>query len=177
MRARTGMRLPLLLAALLLAGCLEPSDGDGPAVTSPATTTPTVTTPQTPDGALAIQTLGAGQQSGVRESARRVVTDAETFAPLWNETREDGSPPPEVDFATSTVLAVYLGQKPNACWSVRVTNASASAGAARVEVTTYAAPPDMACASVVTYPWHVVVVDAPDLQVDWVETQATYPPR
>lgn len=160
------MRILLLLAALLLAGCLDRADE------------PTIPTlPVTPDGPLAIETLGAGQQSGLREPARRVVTDAETFVQLWNATREDETQaPPDVDFTESTVIAAFLGQKPSSCWGVRITNATATGGIASVEVTTYTPPPGLACAAVVTYPWHVAALDEPFLQVDWVEVESASSP-
>ena len=59
---------------------------------------------------------------------------------------------------------------------MRITNATATGGIASVEVTTYTPPPGLACAAVVTYPWHVAALDEPFLQVDWVEVESASPP-
>lgn len=162
---------PLMLLLFLLAGCLEPDDGDAGA--------PPAGTPAREAGPVSLETVGGGQQAQMREAGRFVFIDQEAFVTFWNATREDEQEAaPEVDFSRTTVVAALLGPKPNGCWAVRITNATDDgAGLTTVEATAYAPPPEQFCVSVVTYPWHVASMPGAHRQIVWEEREATFPPE
>lgn len=140
----------LLLVPLLVAGCLEGGEG-GPGG-DPTSTPPT---PQP----VQLRTLGGGPQAGVEGADRRVVTDETEWRDLWAQlhARQSEAPPaPEVDFGSEQVLVALLGQRPDGCYAVRMSNATLEGDVLRVVVTEHTPPPGMACAAVVTHPWHAV---------------------
>lgn len=170
----------VVLLALAVSGCLEggaPATGD-PVADEPPSSAPATPIPSAPGSMhdVAIRPLAAGQQGGVHEAERAVLRTAAEYQSFWARVREDDTqPPPPVAFSSSTVVGVALGQRPDACWSVRITGATQRDGVTTVEVTTFAPAPGLACASVVTYPWHLVALDGPDREVEFVQVQSTGP--
>jgi len=184
--------LTAIAALVVLAGCLENGAPPGADETSLPTKTPsgptptstnTTTTPRTPTpgtlwrppetSSLAIRTLGEGGMSDARERVRGIATNDESYQELWARVREDPTQPaPAVDLTRETVVAVASEGRPNGCWSLRVTNASAE----QVEVTTYSPPPEIMCAAVIGYPWHVVAVEGAQWAFAFVEHEAQGPP-
>lgn len=176
-RVVVAMRFALPLVLLVLAaGCLEE---EGPAPT-PTPTTPTVTTPAvtTPAGPRPVffREIDASQQSGYQEPDRLVITDNDAWRAFWQVHATDERPAEEVDFSMWTVVAATLGEKGNGCWAVEVTDVREQGAQTLVAVTTYVPPPDLACIAVVSYPAHVVAIEGAGRNVEFTETDATYPP-
>lgn len=165
---------PLLVLALLMAlpaaGCLESAPGpggdDAGGGDAPRDDT--------------FRDVGSGQQSGYDGSARLVLPTQEAYEAFWREHQTDtlsgGASPPAVAYPDARAVAVVLEQKPDACWAVRVTNATGEATRLTLEVTTYSAPPDRACAQVLTKPWHVVAIANDGRDVAFEEVAVTGPP-
>lgn len=194
------MRFALILALALLAGCLEerPENTDGPdptrppaaltptpaptpaatpatpttpATPPPADTTPPGTTPSPTPGEVRFRVLGQGQQGGPEAPERGAYASEEKWAAASRRYPPVESP----DLSRETVVAVAAGQRPNGCWGIAVTDAARQAdGTVVVQVTTYEPSPDAFCTEVVTYPWHVVALDAADALVRFEERRATY---
>ena len=186
------MRVILAASVLLLAGCLEPTSDDpgvapgtddAPEDPTPITSTPptsaTPTSPSppatgTPAGPMVVtfRSLADGQQEGPESPQRESYHNAVEWGlasqryPGADET---------IDFTQETTVAVALGQRPDGCWAIRVTNATQQApGVVMVEVTTYEPNPEMFCTQVVTYPYHVVALKGAYDEVTFSERNATY---
>lgn len=120
-----------------------------------------------------MRTLAAGSMAGTGERAREVFHDDASYQAFWASVREDAEQEaPQADFARETVVAAVADARPNACWGLRITNASAT----RVEVTTFTPPREMMCASVITHPWHIVALSGAGRIVEFDESTAEGPP-
>lgn len=151
--------LPILAVLMLsLAGCLEPEGGGErpPAIDRQA---------------VEITHLAGGNRGGIETVERAVFHDEASFEAFWLDLHEEPQPVPEVDFAASTVVAATAGQRPDSCWGIRVTNATEAGVLTSVEVTTFSAGPEVACATVVTYPWHVVALAGAGRQIVFSERE------
>lgn len=193
------MRTPAAVFALafafaLLAGCTGGDDGgDRPTPTNvatfvpvsglePPTTAPTTPTAP-PTGApsttapLTFRTLAFGQQTPLQHAGRLALTDAGSWADMWANVREDPTAlPPEVDFATESVLLALHGPASNTCYSIRITGAWLVGSEVQANVTTFGPEPGAACGDAITYPWHAVAVGRPDARAVWNERTSTGAP-
>jgi hypothetical protein len=107
--------------------------------------------------------LAHGGGSAITTPERDVVTDEAAWERLWANhsaagavLNPDGSPqpPPTVDFAKETVVAVFLGNEPNTCWGVRLAGAGVDGATLHVTVTTYRGDaPGVACGQAITQPF------------------------
>ena len=191
-RARTAssMRVLTVLALVLaagLAGCLA---GDPPAVTptpeGPASATPTAEAPSpdepAPGQALEYRVLAEGAHSEMPFPMRLVITEPEEWATFWRDHEKKalsveggeapaGSPPPEVDFPRERVVVVTLGEKPDSCWRVRVTDARSHEGVTHVTVTTYRPGPQQGCLDVVTQPYAMAAIPDDGTEVAYREVE------
>ncbi len=155
---RTQLFVATLLALSLFAGCLEAGE-KGPTTPAPGT-------------AVDSRELASGGQSGKTGPMRAVIEDEAAWDALWRDHASNELPPParpNVDFSKEKVVAVLLEDKPNACWAVRITNATHEAAGVVVEVTTYSPSPDLMCASVVTQPFAFVAISATEGEVRFTE--------
>ncbi len=78
-----------------------------------------------PPGSGGFTTLDQGWLSGIRTFRFEVVTDAATWAALWQQHGGAGAPP-AVDFATEQVVGIWLGRRPTTGYSVAVRNVVAA---------------------------------------------------
>jgi len=72
---------------------------------------------------IQIFTIAKGSTSGVKEAKNLVIKSNEEFEDIWNEvysTRPAIPPLPEIDFGEGDVLAVFNGEKPNACYDISI---------------------------------------------------------
>ncbi len=124
--------------------------------------------------------LAQGQHSGHKQQDRRVITSQDEWKTFWEtheENRTDKSDPPEVDFSSERVVAVVLGERPNGCYSVKVTDVEPDqqSGETRVNVTEKVPSPDAVCPQVIVHPFHFVAVPADDTQVVFMEHEEEGP--
>lgn len=123
--------------------------------------------------------LDRGQHSGHEEAMRPTITNESAWVEFWAVHGSKQSPPPErpaVDFSKERVVAVLLGEKPNGCWAVRTGNVTTQAQHTAVEVITYAAGPEMACASVVTTPFDIIAIPVGESRVIFEDRTVEGPP-
>lgn len=59
--------------------------------------------------------------SQVDAPRQAVARDAAEWAALWRQHAGESAPPPQVDFNTRTVVAVFLGSRPSAGFAVEIT--------------------------------------------------------
>ena len=111
--------------------------------------------------------------SGLNASAvpagKHIFDSAERWADFWS--RYHKSPAPEMDFAKSALVAVFLGQKPNPGYSVRISGAKEQGGETVVEVVEYLPSPGMMYAQVIVYPYDAALIPKAAGQVRFETTK------
>jgi hypothetical protein len=117
----------------------------------------------------------AGTYSGLRDSLRVVVRDAQTFATLWNRAWTYTPAPgvPEVDFATHVVLVVALGERSSGGYSIQVTEVASEGYGLRALVCSTAPGGGCAVTLALTQPVDFVSVPAHGAAVRFVEERRT----
>ncbi|HEU4753910.1 MAG TPA: protease complex subunit PrcB family protein [Armatimonadota bacterium] len=120
---------------------------------------------------LPLRTLAAGPDCSFTKPERKVVRSAAEWKALWLRLPAvlDGrpAPPPKVDFAKETVLAVFMGRKPTAGYAVRIAEARVESGKVVVTVRERTPPPGGVAAEVLTAPYCLAAVKKSPLPVAW----------
>lgn len=114
-----------------------------------------------PDGnqsALEIRRIGQWTRTGIGESRRLVIRDANTWAAFWSELAVGDRP--AVDFTRDVVVAVAAGQRPTGGYEIVINNVSVRAGDLSVEVLETTPGPNCMTSAALTQPVDVVVVPA-----------------
>ena len=113
--------------------------------------------------ALALQapseprTIDKGDQSNVDDARQVVVQDAAAWRRLWLQHSPD-RPMPAVDFARETVVAVFMGSRNTAGYSVTIQSVTEGGGALVVKYRETRPAPGGVTAQVLTFPYHIVAV-------------------
>jgi len=103
------------------------------------------------------RTIEKGDQSNIEDARQMVVrTDAE-WARLWQQHSFD-RPKPAIDFAKETVVAVFMGSRPNAGFSTAVVSATEGGGALVIRYTETQPAKGALTAQVITFPYHIVAI-------------------
>lgn len=149
------MRRPLVpTLALLLALSIAACDSDSPVA------------PNLPDGPVSWETLFEALNSFYTESTRQVVRTEATFETAWEDAVGDLMPAPDrptVDFQRNMVLVVALGEQPEGCYDIEVTDAFGDGTDLTVTVTeTEPTAGCGGCAQVVVQPVEVIRVPRAD---------------
>lgn len=122
---------------------------------------------------IPFSTLDQGSESSIGEFRTVVARTQSDWVALWaDHTRFSGrSPPlamPSVSFSSSAVLGVFIGGRPNGCYSVAITQITRYES--KLEVLYKEEKPNGAgCASVVTSPFHMVTIPVNGLPVSFKE--------
>jgi hypothetical protein len=69
----------------------------------------------------AVTTIASDGMSNVGKATQMVARNETEWAALWKAHAGEARPAPKVDFDTSMVVAVFLGSRPSAGFSVRIT--------------------------------------------------------
>src|SRR5262249_32291182 len=114
------------------------------------------------------RTIEKGDQSNI-DDARQVVvrTDAE-WTRLWQQHAPD-RPRPAIDFAKESVVAVFMGSRPNAGFSTAIASTTGGGGALIVRYKETRPGPGTMSAQVLTFPYHIVAIPkatAPDVRFE-----------
>jgi hypothetical protein len=104
-----------------------------------------------------IETVARSAESGVEEARQAVARSADEWTRLWREHAGD-TPAPRVDFATRTVLAVFLGTRPSAGYAVEITGTRAEGTGLVVQWRERVPERGMVAAQILTSPAHIVSV-------------------
>lgn len=105
----------------------------------------------------AIETIVRDNMSGVEDARQAVVkTDAE-WSKLWRA-HNATAPLPKVDFGKRMVVAVFLGTRPSAGYSVEITGTKADGKTVVVEWREVPPKPGNLSAQVLTSPAHLVTI-------------------
>ena len=106
--------------------------------------------------AISFTSVAQGTRSRIQEPRQVVVRTAADWQTLW--TAHDSAAAPNVDFSSSIVVGVFLGTRPTAGFSVRITAVTAKDGSAVVEYVEGRPRPGGMTAQVLTSPFHIVTV-------------------
>ncbi len=104
-----------------------------------------------------MQTIARDMMSGIEEPREAVARSAEEWAALWRQHAGD-RPAPRVDFATRTVIAVFLGTRPSAGYAVEIVGTRVEGAGLVVEWSERSPERGTVAAQVLTSPAHIVTV-------------------
>lgn len=107
-------------------------------------------------GNLEMRRIGQWTRTGVGETRRLVIRDANTWAQLWSELGVGDRP--EVDFTRDVAVAVTAGERPGGGYGITVDRVRETNGELTVEVVETTPGPNCITAASPTQPADVVVV-------------------
>ncbi|HZP48293.1 MAG TPA: protease complex subunit PrcB family protein [Vicinamibacterales bacterium] len=103
------------------------------------------------------RTIEKGEQSNIDDAKQVVVRDAAAWRALWQQHQPD-RPPPAVDFAKESVVAIFLGSKPTAGYNVTILSTTEGGGALIVKYREERPKPGGITAQILTFPYHIVAI-------------------
>jgi len=109
---------------------------------------------------LDIRRIGQWTRTGIGESRRLVIRDANAWAQFWSELGVGEQP--SVDFSHDVVVAVAAGQRPTGGYEIAIDRVTQSNGQLTVEVVERTPGPNCMTTASLTQPVDVVVVPAAD---------------
>lgn len=109
---------------------------------------------------LDLRRIGQWTRTGIGESRRLVIRDANGWAQFWSELGVGDRP--SVDFNRDVVVAVAAGQRPTGGYEIVVDRVTESNGQLTVEVVERTPGPNCITTASTTQPVDVVVVPAAD---------------
>jgi protease stability complex PrcB-like protein len=107
---------------------------------------------------LDMKRIGQWSRTGIGESRRLVIRDANAWAEFWSELGTGDRP--DVDFTKAVVVAVAAGQRPSGGYEIAVDRVGQTDGELTVEVLETSPGPNCITSSAPTQPVDVVVVPA-----------------
>lgn len=171
-------RFALLIPIAVLAGCgagrtIRVAD-DNNTASEPVAVAPTPTdtasaaaapseqgyAPYGNNRTLDIRRIGQWTRTGIGESRRLVIRDANAWAQFWSELGVGEQP--SVDFNHDVVVAVAAGQRPTGGYEIAIDRVTQSDGQLTVEVVERTPGPNCMTTASLTQPVDVVVVPAAD---------------
>jgi hypothetical protein len=105
---------------------------------------------------LELRRIGQWTRTGIGESRRLVIRDANAWAEFWSELGVGDRP--DVDFTHNVVVAVAAGQRPSGGYEIAVDRIRQASGELTVEVVETAPGPNCISTATLTQPVDVVVV-------------------
>ncbi len=109
---------------------------------------------------LDIRRIGQWTRTGISESRRLVLRDANAWGQFWSELGVGDRP--SVDFNHDVVVAVAAGQRPTGGYEIAIDRVTQSNGGLTVEVVERTPGPNCMTTASLTQPVDVVVVPAAD---------------
>jgi hypothetical protein len=110
-------------------------------------------------GGLELRRIGQWTRTGIGESRRLIIRDANAWASFWSELGVGDRP--TVDFTRDVVVAVAAGQRPTGGYEIAVDRVRQANGELTVEVVETAPGPNCMTTTPLTQPVDVIVVPAP----------------
>lgn len=111
--------------------------------------------------AVLVETLDQTAFSAVSAQRLVAIRDAASWTSLWaehNSNRQPAPAVPAVDFNTKMVVAVFLGSRPNGCYSVAITRVLQGNSNTTVKYREGTPRPADVCTQVLTNPAHLAAV-------------------
>ena len=110
---------------------------------------------------VSFTTLARGVDSQVEDPRQVLVRTPEEWTALWKE-HAGLAKPPEVDFLRSSVIAVFLGTRDSAGYSVEVAKVEKDEKGLSVTWRERRPGPGMVSAQMLTFPFHIVRIQRHD---------------
>ena len=110
---------------------------------------------------LGFTTISVGTHSGYGSQANLVIQDSEAWVDLWNQHMlfmVDPLPPPEVDFSTNMVVAVFMGVMPTGGYSLHIYEVVETESSVVVKMERTEPGPTCMVPQVLTQPYHIVQI-------------------
>jgi hypothetical protein len=120
-------------------------------------TPPPSAAPAAPAVVRSVVPVARGVQSGVEDYGERIARDEEAWAALW-ESLPVRTNRPKVTFANTMIVALFLGSRPTAGYSVEIVNVRLDGETMVVEYNERAPEPGASSAQVITTPYAVAGV-------------------
>jgi hypothetical protein len=165
-----GTALAVALAASLSAsGCGE-EPGPEPASGAPAG-----------EEVGVLRAFPPSPSGGYATASQEVLRDPAAWAAAWKRANAHQAPvpaAPAVDFGKEMVALAALGERPSAGFGIEIVGARREGGSLRILYSVTEPAPGGMSATVMTQPWHAVVLPRSDGPVEWVKYAAptTAPP-
>lgn len=113
--------------------------------------------------------------SGVRAdlvpAGEYVFNSSGEWSDFWS--RYHTTPEPEFDLGTSTLVAVFLGMKPNPGYSVRIAEVTEYRDEVVIEVVEHLPAPGMRYIQVIVYPYDAVLIPKTDKKIRFETSKQT----
>lgn len=107
--------------------------------------------------------------SAARQAIVEIATTPETYRLLWGR-HVGGGTPPAVDFASESVVFLFLGMRPTGGYAVEPQEASVEGGVARVKASVRSPGPGEIVTMAFTAPYAVVAISSPRIEVaEWID--------
>ncbi len=110
------------------------------------------------------RTIEKGAQSNVDDRLTASARTESEWAALWKKHNYD-KPAPAVDFSKEMVVAVFMGSRPTAGFTVEITSAAERAGKLVIAYRERSPAPGALAAQVLTAPYHIAAVAKSTLPV------------
>lgn len=120
-------------------------------------------------GSVDLKTIASGAFAQAQPAQRQAVAarDAETYERVWRNMVGSGEPP-QVDFASQSVVFLFGGSKPTGGWMVEARGASLEGKTLVMDAEVKGPPPDAIVTQAFTSPYAVVTVSTKDFEdVRW----------
>ena len=116
-----------------------------------------------------MRTIDQGPYSHIDEARQITARSADEWAQIWRAHAPE-KPLPPVDFSREMVVAVFLGTRPTAGYSVEIVGTREVVGALVVEYRVTSPGRDAMTAQVLTMPYHLVAVPKHAFEVKFEKT-------
>ena len=116
---------------------------------------------------LTFKTIDSEQISAIKQSKNIVIKDQATWANLWKEHKTSTQVLPNVDFSKNMLIAVFLGERPSACHSLRDLTIWRSDGKINVTHNETTPGPLTKCAYMMVAPAVIVEIPKSDEAVEF----------
>ena len=103
------------------------------------------------------RTIAKGDQSNVDDARQVLVRTEAEWTKLWQQHAPE-HPKPAVDFSKEMVVAVFMGSRPNAGFSITIVTSMEVKGVLVVRYRETIPSRDAVTAQILTFPYHLVAI-------------------
>jgi len=119
-----------------------------------------------------VSTIAKGDGSAMVDPARTIVRDPSAWRALWAAHAGPDVPPPDVDFTTRMVAAVFAGERPTPGYEIEIVGPRRAGSALVVVVNEVHPAPGMLAAQIIVTPFHIVTLPRYDGDVRFIDAGA-----
>jgi hypothetical protein len=126
-----------------------------------------------PTQTLQFTTVEKANRSAITEQRFVTVRDSKSWKALWEEHSKNDQPPPTIpviDFKEAMVLGVFLGTRPNTCYTVTIETVEQVANK-RLQVKYREVKTGSVCGQAETQPLHLISLKSTPLPVEFIALQ------